>query len=401
MNKSLRAFKVMDDIYWVGAVDWDIRDMHGYETSRGTTYNAYLVLGEKITLIDTVKRPFKDVLLSRIASVVPLESIDYIISNHAEMDHSGVLPDVIDLVKPEKVFASKMGVKALSKHFHRDLGVIPVGDGEIIDIGGMHINFIETRMLHWPDSMLSYIPEKKLLFSQDGFGMHLASYERFDGELSRDVLRYEAAKYYANILMPYSPQVTRNLKRLKDLDLDIDMIAPDHGPIWKDGIDWILSLYDKWSLQKPEKKVLVIYDTMWKSTEKMIRTVSDGIISSDVSCKVMPLGSSHRSNTATEVLTAGGIVVGTPTLNNNIFPTVIDALTYLKGLKPKNILGAVVGSYGWSGEGDKQARAIMEEMKIPLISENIRSQYVPDNEILQKCFDLGVTLAQEVTKICE
>jgi len=398
---KLKAVKITEDVYWVGAIDWDIRDFHGYLTSRGTTYNAYLVMGEKITLVDCVKKEFKDVLISRISSLIDPEKIDYIVSNHAEMDHSGCLPEMIKLCKPEKVFASKMGVKALNEHFHIDLGLTEVKNGEVLNIGNMNLNFIETRMLHWPDSMVTYLAERKILFSQDAFGMHLASNERFDNQLETGILEYEGAKYFANILLPYSMQVGKSIEGILALNLDIEIIAPDHGPVWTEKRDWIINLYNKWAKQEPTKKLLVVYDTMWKSTEKMARAISDGAVSNGVNCKVMPLTSVHRSDIATEILTAGGLAVGSPTLNRNIYPTVIDALTYLKGLQPKNLVGGVFGSYGWSGEGDKQARAILEDMKIELVDENVRCKYVPSHEVLSQCSDLGAKLAQRIKEICE
>lgn len=394
LDHALQAIPVCDHVYWVGAMDWTIRDFHGYLTSRGTSYNAFLILGEKITLIDTVKKPFMDVLLARIRSLIDPEKIDYIISNHAEMDHSGGLPEMIALAKPEKVFASKMGVKALNEHFHGSLPLTEVADGEILDLGGLHLQFMETRMLHWPDSMFSYLPERALLFSQDAFGMHLASNERFDRELPEEIMRWEAAKYYANIVMPYSHQVVKLIDKVKHSDLKIELIMPDHGPIWTDKRRWIVELYDKWGHQAPENKIVVAYDTMWGSTEKLARAVSDGVVQAGVKCRTLPLSSSHRSDVATEILECGGLAVGTPTLNNMMFPTVADLLCYLRGLKPKNLLAAVFGSYGWSGEGDKQVRAELEAMKLELVDENVRVKYVPGDDDLRAAMRLGRKMGQ-------
>ncbi len=400
MNEPLKATRVSDHVYWVGAVDWAIRNFHGYATTRGTTYNAYLILADKVTLIDTVKAPFKNELLSRIASVINPHSIDYIISNHSEMDHSGCLPDVMDVVKPEKVFASENGVKALSEHFHMDREIVPVKDGESLSLGNLNLSFIETRMLHWPDSMFTYLAEEEVLFSQDAFGMHLASSERFDDEIDEAILEDEAAKYFANILLPFSPFVTRLLERVGKLDLTFRMLLPDHGPIWRKGIERILQHYSKWAAQERLKKAIIVYDTMWQSTAMMARAICEGLASHDVSAKVMPLSSCHRSDVATEILDAGALLVGSPTLNNNMFPTVADLLTYLKGLKPRNLVGAAFGSYGWSGEAVKQVRDVLADMNVELVGEGVKTRYIPDDDALAECFLLGAAVADKLKERC-
>ncbi len=396
MKDVFKAVKVRDKVYWVGAVDWTTRDFHGYSTDRGTTYNAYLVLADKITLVDTVKAPYKDELLARIASLIDPADIAYVISNHSEMDHSGCLPEITDLVKPERVFASSMGVKALSDHFHSGHKIVEVKDGESISLGSMNVTCYETRMLHWPDSMVSCLAEEKVLFSQDGFGMHLASSERFDDEIDNSILEYEAAKYYANILLPFSNITLKVLEKLMELDIEIDIIAPDHGPIWRGKIDWILSLYTKWARREPKRKAVIVYDTMWGSTEKMARAIEDGLAAGGVHVVTLHARRSHRSTVATEILDAGALVVGSPTINNNIFPTLADTLTYLKGLKPRGLVGAAFGSYGWSGESVKQVEDFLREMKIELVSEGIKAKYVPDGKALAQCRELGEKLAERL-----
>jgi flavorubredoxin len=370
MKESFTAIKVTDTVYWVGAVDWTVRDFHGYATSGGTTYNAYLVLADKVTLVDTVKAPFRDQLVSRISSVIDPSKIDYIISNHSEMDHSGCLPQMIEMIAPEKVVASRMGEKALGDHFHDGLDIVAVGDGDEIDLGNRKVVFLETRMLHWPDSMVSYLADEKLLFSQDAFGMHLASSERFDDEIAEWRLEREAAKYYANILLPFSHLVLKVLDRIGQLGLEFDMIAPDHGPIWRGNPGRIIELYRKWAGRELSTKVVVAYDTMWGSTEKMAL--------------------------ATELLDAGGLIVGSPTMNNNIFPTMADLLVYLKGLKPTGLVGAAFGSYGWSGESIEQLEQGLGEMKVELVTESVKVKYVPDAKALGACRALGEAVAKRL-----
>ena len=398
MKGSFKAKKITENIWWVGAIDWAIRDFHGYSTSRGTTYNAYLIMADKITLMDTVKAPFKEQLISRISSVIDPEKIDYIISNHSEMDHSGCLPDMIELIKPEKVFASKMGSMALTQHF-KDLEIKAVKDGETLSLGNKTIQFMETRMLHWPDSMFSYIVEDEFLISQDGFGMHLASEERFDDQIDFNILKTEAAKYYANILLPYSPMVKKLLAKVKDMGLKLKFVAPDHGPVWRTNIDKIIEYYDIWSSQKPAKKAVIVYDTMWGSTAKMAEAISEGIASNCTKLNIMPLHVCHRSDVITELLNAGALVVGSPTLNNNIFPTLADTMSYLKGLKPQNLVGAAFGSYGWSGESVKQLEEMLRVMKVEIVEQGLNVKYIPTEEDMKKCRELGVAIAENLKEL--
>ena len=397
---AFQAVKITDRVWWVGAIDWAIRDFHGYLTSRGTTYNAYLVLADKITLLDTVKAPFADEMLARIASVVEPSRIAYLVSHHAEMDHSGALPHAIQAIKPERVFASPRGVKALKKHFRLETEVAPLKDGETLSLGDLALTFLETPMLHWPDSMVSYLAEDKVVFSQDGFGMHLASTERFDDELPAESLRREAARYYANILMPLGKFVTGLFERLGKLDLDIRMIAPDHGPVWRSDVAGILERWKAWAEQKPTTKAVVAYDTMWGSTSLMARAIADGLAAGGASPILMPLGASHRSDVATELLEAGALLVGSPTINNGLFPTVADCLAYIKGLKPRNLVGAAFGSYGWSGEAPKLLAADLEAMGVDLVADPLRVNYVPDQDALAACRDLGEKVAERLVAIC-
>jgi flavorubredoxin len=392
MKQLLKAVKLTEKVYWVGAVDWEIKNFHGYLTERGTTYNAYLVLDEKITLIDTVKAPFRDELLARISSVIDPEKIDYIVSNHSEMDHSGSLPDMIKIVNPEKVFASPMGEKNLKAHFGNDLKIDVVKTGDSISLGTNTLSFVETKMLHWPDSMITYLSGEKVLFSQDAFGMHLAGLKLFADEYPDYVIEWEAAKYFANILMLYSSQILATLDALPGLNLDVKYIAPDHGPVWRNNPGWIIEQYRKWSVQKPEKHAIIVYDTMWESTEIMARSIADGISSTGVETEIISLQSRDRSHVATMALKSGALVIGSSTLNNNLMPSVADILTYLKGLRPLNKIGFAFGSYGWSGESVKQINEYLQSANVELVSEGIRTKYVPDQVALQACFDAGVML---------
>ena len=396
MNNTFKAVQVTEDVWWVGAIDWNIRDFHGYRTGRGSTYNAYLVLADKITLIDTVKAPFREEMMERIASVVDPGKIEYIVSNHSEMDHSGSLPQVIAAVNPKKVFASVVGAKTLAELFPNPGEITPVKDGETFSLGNRTLTFLETRMLHWPDSMFTYLNEEQLLFSQDAFGMHYASLERFADGCDPAVLAYEAATYYANILLPYSPQVLKLIEKVKSAKLSFKIIAPDHGPIWRKETDGIIGRYARWAAQKPEGRAVVVYATMWHSTERMARAISEGLAEGGLRVKVMSMDEVHRSDVMYELLCAGAVAVGSPTLNNHMLPNMADILTYMRGLKPRNMIAAAFGSYGWSGEAVREIEEVLTEMKLEKTGEGIRVKNVPDAEALSRCYDLGKDMAGQV-----
>ncbi len=394
----MSAEEIKENVYWVGAVDWNIRDFHGYSTYKGTTYNAYLIKDEKVCLFDTVKATFKNEMLYHLGQVVDPEEIDYIVVNHVELDHSGHLPEMIKLCKPEKVFCSPMGKKAIETHFHpTDWPLEVVKSGDTISLGSKTVQFLETKMLHWPDSMFSYIPEDKLLISSDAFGQHLASTERYADELPEGAALLEAEKYYANILMIFSNNVQKLLATVAEIGLEIDMIAPDHGVIWRNP-SIILDAYDKWSLHTAERKAIIIYDSMWHSTEKMAKTISAGLRSVGVHARVLNAKVNHRSDIIVEVLSAKALVVGSPTLNNGILPTMADVLTYIKGLRPRKKIGAAFGSFGWSGESLKILTGFLEDMQCEVIDPGVKIKNVPDEEALQQCFDLGVKVGNAVNE---
>lgn len=393
---EFKAVKVTDKVWWVGAIDWHLREFHGYRTSRGTTYNAFLVIDEKITLIDTVKAPFFDEMRARIASVIDPEKIDYIVSNHAEMDHSGALPRAMQEFKAEKLFCSLQGEKALRAHFHDALPALEVvKTGDAVSLGKNSLAFVETKMLHWPDSMVSYLTGEKVLFSQDAFGMHLAGSERFADEYSNSVIFEEAKKYFANILLLQSAKIIDLLNNLPGLNLDIDIVAPDHGPIWRNGThNKILTLYREFAEQMPEKRAVVIFDTMWHSTEAMANAVAEGIIQSGISIEVISLHGCERSEAMTRIMGAGIVAIGSPTINNNMYPSLGDLLTYMRGLKPKIAVGGAFGSFGWSGEGAKQVAEALTQMNIEQPAAPLAVKYVPDAEALAQCVEFGKTLAE-------
>lgn len=391
----MRTVELAKNVYWVGAVDWLTRDFHGYSTNRGTTYNAFLIIDEKVTLIDTVKKPYCSELLHHIRNIIDPEKIDYLVINHVELDHSGSVPEIVEAIKPEKIICSKMGQKALVKHFHQeDWPFHVVGPAEEISLGEKTLNFLETRMLHWPDSMFTYLKEDQILFSSDAFGEHLATSERFDDEVSQDVLMHEATKYYANILTLYSPLVKKLIAKVQEMDLPIKMIAPDHGVVWRKNPGKIIEAYSKWCFHEGNGKALLIYDTMWKSTEMMARAVAEGLYEKGIDFKMLDLQVNHRSDVMTDVLEASAVVLGCPTLNNGLLPRMAGFLMYMRGLRPTNKIGASFGSYGWSGESVRLMNEALAEMKFTVCHKGVKVQYVPEPSHLRECVELGNTVGK-------
>ncbi len=392
----MQAVKITEKVYWVGAIDWNLRDFHGYATHRGTTYNAFLIVGERPTLIDTVKKEFYNEMMQRIQSVIDPKKIDIIISNHAEMDHSGALPQTIAAVEPKEVYASAMGVKNLTAHFHQDLKLKTVKTGDRIDLGDDTLCFVEARMLHWPDSMFSYLEQEKVLFSNDVFGMHYATSRLFDDENEEGIWLTEAEKYYANIVLPYSDIVLRFLEQIKTLSISPKIIAPDHGFIWRKDPAKIVALYEKWASQKPTNKAVIVYDTMWGSTQQMAAQIADGLRAGGTEVRLLSMHHDDRSQVALEILNSAALLVGTPVLNSQIFPSVADVICYLKGLRKKGLIGTAFGSYGWNGAPIDELAKTLESMQVEIVAPPLKTSFVPDEETLQKCWDMGRTLSQQI-----
>ena len=376
----MKAVEIKKGIYWVGGIDWTLRNFHGYSTERGSTYNAYLVIDEKIVLVDTVKDYLFEEMLERIRSVVDPSKIDHVVSNHVEMDHSGSLPSIMDISKNATVITSPNGEKGLREHYKADWKMQVVNTGDSVSIGKRTLSFVLTQMVHWPDSMATYIPEERLLLPNDAFGQHIATPERFDDEVEWGTLKEEAAKYYANIVLPFGSQVQKALEAVSGLD--IDMIAPSHGIIWRKHIQQMVSLYKKWAANGTEEKAVIVFDSMWHSTEKIAKTVYEAFEEKGIPARLMDLKAEHISNVMTQVLDARYICVGSPTLNNGMLPTVAAFLTYMKGLAPKNRKGLAFGSYGWGGQSVPQIDAALKEIGFD-VSEPVKVKYVPDEETLK------------------
>ena len=385
------------DIYWVGAVDWNLRDFHGYLTSRGSTYNAYLILDDKNVLVDTVKHNFSSDLISHVNEITSFEKIDYIIVNHVEMDHSSSLPMIAKLAKNATIIASERGKDAIFEHYGPDLAVKTVKNGDELKLGKRTLKFLEAPMLHWPDSMFTYIVEDKLLMPNDAFGQHLASAGRFDDEVDDHILMEEASKYYANILMLFGPLITRKIQEVVQLGIPIDMIAPSHGIIWRKDPSKIIKAYLDWSAGKAKKKIAIVFDTMWGSTDKMARAIAEGAISQGVEVKMLKLRASDNSESVTEILDAKAVLVGSPTLNNGMFPTLGSFMTYAVGLRPKDKIWSFFGSFGWGGGAVRNMVEMAKKAGFEVHEPGIEIKYVPDEEDLKKCFEFGKLIATKIS----
>ena len=392
MNK----ISLTEGINWIGVVDWDSRDFHGYVTRRGTSYNAYLIQDEKIALVDTVKHTFSSELLRNICEFVDPSKIDYIIINHVEMDHSSSLPAIAQHAKNATIVTSKRGKDAIAEHYSSDFEIQVVNTGDTLKLGKRTLSFVEAPMLHWPDSMFTYVVEDKILMPNDAFGQHLASAQRFDDEVDGHVLMEEAATYYANILMPLAPLITRKIQEVVKMGIPIEMIAPSHGVIWRSDPSKIIKAYADWSSNTSKNKVVIVFDTMWGSTNQMARAIAEGVTSQGVDVKVLKLRAANRTEAMTEILDAKAVVVGSPTLNNGMFPTIGSFLTYATGLKPKGKLWSFFGSYGWGGGAVKNMTEIAQKAGFQTNEQKIEVKFVPESEDLKKCVEFGQQIATKI-----
>ena len=386
------------DVYWVGAVDWAIRKFHGQElsTHRGSSYNAYLITDEKTVLVDTVWEPFQDQLIENIREIVDPAKIDIVVANHAEVDHSGSLPAVMRHTPKAVVVVSQRGKESVEGHFHQAWDFKAMKTGDKINIGKNDLIFVEAPMLHWPDSMFTYLTDKNILMPNDAFGQHYATAFRFNDQVNQEELYEEALKYYANILTPFSGLVLKKIEEVLSLNLTVDMIAPSHGVIWRKDPLQIVKKYQEWAAQEPDKSAVILYDTMWDGTRQMAEAIGQGLAAKGVQYKVFHVAVSDRNDVITEVFKAKAIIVGSPTFNQGVLPTISPILEDLKGLKFQNKIGAAFGSYGWSGEAVKIIEEHLNRCKIQPVAEGIRAKWQPKSDDLARCKELGQKVAQAI-----
>ena len=391
--------KVLENVFWVGAVDWNVRNFHGftYSTHRGTTYNAYLIVDDKTALIDSVYGPFASEMIERIKAVVDPSKIDYLVANHVETDHSGAISEILKLAPKTKLLGTARCKEGLQKHYFGDWDFQVVKTGDEVKLGKRTLRFIEAPMLHWPDSMFTYVEKDALLLPNDAFGQHLATSKRFDDEVDEKILMDEAAKYYANILWPFNQLILRKIDEIQKMGLKINMIAPSHGIVWRSNPGKIVEAYVRWSKGEAKGRILVVYDTMWNSTEKMAKAMIEGICSEGVETMLFRLPFSDRGDILKELLDAKGILIGSSTINNGVLPTVAPFLEELQGLRPKNKVAAAFGSYGWGGGAVKTIEEKLKNAGIEIVAPALTVKWVPDANEIQRCFEFGKEFAKKVT----
>jgi len=396
----MQSVKVSDGIHWVGAVDWNLRDFHGFETPNGTTYNAYLVVGEdKIALVDTVKLAFVPELLERIVEVVPLDKIDYVVVNHVEPDHNGGLVAVMGAMPQAKVVASAGGVKGIAGYHGEQIAaqVSAVGADDVIDLGGKTLRFQPMPMVHWPDSMFTYCAESRTLMPNDAFGQHLATSERFADEIDLKLAVEELAIYYANILTPVATAVGKSIGKVIEKGWVCDVIAPSHGVIWRhDEIPTVFDAYDRFIAEDTFDKLVIVYSTMWGSTDILAREIADGAGAEGVDVMLFDLAISPHAHITRELMDARALLVGSPTLHHGMLYRVAGMLQYLQGIKLKNKIAGAFGSYGWSSGATKQMTGRLEEIGFELPFPDFTCKYKPSAEDIAGAREWGAQFARLV-----
>ncbi len=391
-------FKITDTVSWVGKIDWELNKFHGeeYSTHKGSSYNSYLIRDEKTVLIDTVWQPFSKEFVTNLKKEIDLNKIDYIIMNHNEVDHSGSLVELMKEIPNTPIYCTKNGAKIIKGHYHQDWNFVEVKTGDTLDIGKNKLVFVEARMLHWPDSMMTYMAGENILFSNDAFGQHYASELMYNDKVDQDELFNEAIKYYANILTPFSKFVVSKIDEVVALNIPISMICPSHGIIWRDNPLQIITKYVEWAKDYKENQITLIYDTMWNGTRRMAEAIAEGIksVDKDVTIKLFNSAKRDKNDIITEVFKSKMILVGSSTINNGILSSVAALLEMIKGLKFVDKTAAAFGSYGWSGEAIKIITEELKESKFEVVSEGIKEMWNPDEEALNRCREFGKSLVK-------
>jgi len=405
----MKATKLAEGVYWVGAIDWNLRDYHGY-TLPGTTYNAYLVVGnDHIALIDTTYPGHEYQMMERIRDIVDPGKIDILIANHIEKDHSGALPGLAKLLPGVPIFCTEAAVKGFGKHYDTaGWNFKTIKSLDKIDLGGKTLVFVEAPLLHWPDSMFTYLAEDKILFPNDAFGQHIASCERFDDELGKEESLLHAQKFFANLIVPLAPKVLKKLDEVTKLGIPISMIAPSHGVIWRSHAGDLIASYVNWCNGVSKNKVTIVYDTMHNSTGLMAQTIAEGIMAEGVAVKVCILKDGkyegcHRSNVVTEILDSKAVLVGSPTLQDEVYPTVADFMSYFHGVRPGRLgtkkIGCAFGSHGGQGGAVRIITEGLRNAGIEVVNDGYEVLYKPAAAELNACYELGQDIARRVKQM--
>ena len=388
------AKKITDRVTWVGKVDWELTHFHGDElsTQRGSSYNSYLVRDQKTVLIDTVWKPYDREFVGRLKQEIDLHSIDYIVMNHNEVDHSGALPELMREIPGTPIYCTAKGEAIIRGHYHEDWNFVNVKTGDTLSLGDTTLTFIEATMLHWPDTMFTYFDgDGGILFSNDGFGQHYASESLFNDGIDTSELYYEAMKYYANILNTYSPIALRKVKEILAMNLPLTLICPSHGIVWRDNPAQIVEKYLQWADDYQEDRVTIVYDTMWQSTRLMGEAIAAGIreASPTTEVKLFNAALTDKNDITTEIFRSKAVLMGSPTINYGLSYAIDGLLGMIKGLKFRKKKAAAFGSYGWSGEGTKLISAALQGAGFELVDDGIRTLWVPDESVLEQCREYG------------
>jgi len=394
----MSKIEIKNNIFWTGAIDWKVRHFHGhtYSTQRGTTYNSYLIVDDKIALIDTVYGPFTGEFIERIKAIIDPSKIDYIIVNHLEPDHIGALPEIIKLCPQAQLFGTAKAKEGLYRNFYQDWNFKVVKSGDKLNLGKRTLTFLEAAMIHWPDSMFTYCPEEEILFSNDAFGQHYASAERFDDQVDDYIVMDEAVKYYANILWPLGSVILKKIEEIQKMNIPIQIIAPSHGIIWRKNPQKIIQAYLSWSKNETNPKVVIVYETMYGATEKMAKKMAEGLSDSGILTSIFNIPKSDRTEVIKEMFEAKGYLIGSSCHDNDILPNLAGFLEFLKGLRPKNRVAAAFGSYGWAGGAVKSIENIINQAGVTLSQPGLAVQYNPSVEDLKQCFEFGKIFAQGI-----
>lgn len=394
------SFKISDTVTWVGKIDWELRTFHGeeYSTHKGSSYNSYLIKDEKTVLMDTVWSPFSKEFIANLKNEIDINEIDYIIMNHSESDHSGALTDLMKEIPNTPIYCTKSGAKIIKGHYHMDWNFVEVKTGDTLDLGKNKLTFIEAKMLHWPDTMFTYMSGENILFSNDGFGQHYASEFMYNDKVDQGELFQEAIKYYANILTPFSKFVVRKIEEILSFNLPVDMICPSHGIIWRDNPLQIVNKYMEWAKSYQENQITIIYDTMWNSTRRMAETIAEGIKNSneEITVKIFNSSKSDKNDIITEVFKSKMVLVGSSTINKGILSSTAAILEMIKGLEFKGKSAAAFGSYGWSGESSKIITEDLSKAGFEIINEGLRELWNPDEDGLTRCRNFGRIIGETV-----
>lgn len=394
------SFKMADKVTWVGKIDWELRRFHGdeYSTHRGSSYNSYLIKDKKNVLIDTVWTPFAKEFVENLKREIDLNKIDYIIANHSEVDHSGALPLLLREIPNTPVYCTANGAKLLKAHYHEDWNFVVAKTGDTLDIGENKLTFVEARMLHWPDTMFTYMSGENILFSNDAFGQHYASELMYNDLVDKAELYQEAIKYYANILTPFSAFVTKKIEEVLSFKLPLDMIAPSHGIIWRDNPVQIIQKYMDWAKDYQENQIIIVYDTMWNATRRMAEAIAEGIrsVDKDVAVKLFNAAHSDKNDVITEMFKSKAVLFGSSTVNKSIMHATGGLLDMIKGIGFKNKKAAAFGSYGWSGESVAILNERLNAAKLEVVSEGIKELWNPDKEAMERCKQFGEDFASKL-----